>query len=170
MPTLRKWNGCSQSQMHPGRVRWKHAGMCVKTGLRSLTRNANGGDTDGRLRCGAETACDRPCRPAQRRETDSQQHSTGDVGRQMPVIGERERGELPLPLFSKGPQDPREGRKSIIESCKRPVGRKLSAGLFVSPGPGEWGEVARKRGSGAARIHQARTTFDGMPDHIGRIC
>lgn len=41
-------------------------------------------------------------RPAQRRETDSQRHSTGGAGRQMSVFGERERGELPSPIFSTG--------------------------------------------------------------------
>jgi hypothetical protein len=62
MPTLRKRIGCTGSQMHPDRVRRERTGRCVNDGLRSLTRYASGGDTEGRLRCGAVTVCKRPCR------------------------------------------------------------------------------------------------------------
>lgn len=48
------WSGCHQSQRHPNRVRNEHTGRCGRSGLRSLTQHAGGGDTAGRLRCGAE--------------------------------------------------------------------------------------------------------------------
>jgi hypothetical protein len=64
MPTLGKWTGCIHSQKHPDRVRRARVGRRGDSGLRSLTRNASGGDTEGRLRCEAATDCNRSCRPA----------------------------------------------------------------------------------------------------------
>jgi len=90
----------SQKHLEPGPVNARLQGV-QSAGLRSLTRQA-GGDSAGRFRCGTETECNRSSRPVQRRETDSQRHSTGEAGRQMLVFGERERGELPSPIFSTG--------------------------------------------------------------------
>jgi hypothetical protein len=102
MPTLRKRSGCSRSQEHPIRVRGERAGRCVKPGLRSLTRTPAVVTPQAGSAAGPEWPAIVHAGPAQRRETDSQRHSTGEAGRQMSVIGERARGELPRPILSSG--------------------------------------------------------------------
>ena len=174
MPTLRKWRRMHSSQKHlePGPVNARLQGV-QSTGLRSLTRQA-GGDPAGRFRCGTETECNRSSRPAQRRETDSQRHSTGEAGRQMSVFGERERGELPSPIFSTGSglagrTNPRSNSKNWPAGiCRRAFSRTdpgMSGGAFPhccpipAPPPRETGRERGISGAEASRGHR----FVGIP-------
>ena len=96
----------SESQKYPDRVRRKRAGRCVKPGLRSLTRKPKVETPEAGSAAGPESVCN----------VHAGERSVGKLaasitrrvtnGRLMPVIGERERGELPHPIF------PATGRKA----------------------------------------------------------
>ena len=77
MPTLRKRTGYVRiSEVSGPGSEGVHRQVCEVRAEKPHPK-AESGNTGGRSRCGAEIGLQSPCRRAQRRETGSQQHSTG---------------------------------------------------------------------------------------------
>lgn len=172
MPTLRKYGpDTSKSQKYPGLVRGERAGRCVKSELRSLTRKPEVETPKAGSVARAEMTCKRSCRQAQRRETGSQTHSTGEIGRQMPVIGERERGELPHPTSFSRAERPGERSKISIRVFEQETrGRETVGGPFCVPGSRSGGfskdvaELVRVR-AGYAQSEREKPEFSQIRLH-----
>ena len=171
MPTLRKWTGYNQISEVSGPGSEGTCRQAREVRAEKPHPKSGGGNTKGRFRCGAETVCTCPCRRTQRRETGSQTHSTGEIGRLMPVIGERERGELPHPTSFSRAERPGERSKISIRVFEQETrGRETVGGPFCVPGSRSGGfskdvaELVRVR-AGYAQSEREKPEFSQIRLH-----
>jgi hypothetical protein len=167
MPTLRTTVGLwkqSATATRPGQVNVRRqtcGGLGPEASPNKPPRRGN--TRSGRLRCGAGTAC--KVRADQRSvgKLAAMRHSTGEAERQMPVIGERECGELPPPLypsFAAGRTAGGGSQDRLKHAAVKPGGNPLRAaedprrpGCGSPTGPGDVplgtprGEETRRRAS-----------------------